>query len=146
MTLDTTGLRDVLDTIRDFAVPLSVTRLKNEDAVDGFVSLVTESIAGVTGHMQPLSPKELRYVPQGLNTLEWWNIWSLVEIFAQDQVTDGTAPIVTVQKLESWKEAPFWHTQGIVVTDDISFPPSIYIVTGSFLGPYLTGAGVASHP
>ena len=117
MTLDTTGLTAVLDTIRDFAIPLTVLRPTTQTAQYGFVTRSTVSVAGVEGHMQPMSDKELRFMPEGLNTQEVWNIWSLSELKEGDQIDDGDAPVVTVVRFKFWKEGPFWTAQGTLVED-----------------------------
>ena len=122
MAIDTIGFEEIADTIRDFSEPLTVLRPTTQTTRYGFTTLVDVSVANVTGHMQPLSDKELRYVPEGINTLEWWNIWSLDELKNGDKVTDGSAPIVTVSKLKAWKEGTFWHVQGVVVDDDTVLP------------------------
>lgn len=110
-------MTEVLDTIREFAVPLTVNRPTGEDRAAGFGGKTYTAITGVQGHMQPLSPRELRFVPEGENTLEWYHVWSLSEIKEDDLVTDGTAPTVLIARLEYWKEAGFWHGQGSKVTD-----------------------------
>ncbi len=124
---------EVLDTIRDFAELLTVLRPGKEQVTDGYVTPTTVSVAGVTGHMQPMSDKELRYVPEGLNHLEWWNIWALAEIRLRDVITDasGIPPAVTVTKLKVWKEGPFWHGQGVIVDDETALP-SPMIFTSDF--------------
>ena len=117
MTLDTTGLTAVLDTIRDFAIPLTVLRPNTQTTRYGSTSTAVVSVAGIEGHMQPMSDKELRFMPEGLNTQEVWNIWGLGALQEGDQIDDGDAPIVTVIRIKYWKEAPFWHAQGTRVVD-----------------------------
>jgi len=128
----------VLDTIRERAVALTVTRPTTETLERGRVTRVGASVVGVTGHMQPLSPKEMRLVPEGLNQLEWWNIWTLAEVKTGDLITDGTAPSVTALQLEYWNEGPFWRVQGTVVTEDEGIPLTIATVGSA------TGDGFAS--
>ena len=129
----TTIIGEVLDTIRDFAEPLTVTRPNREQVTDGYVTPTTISVAGVTGHMQPMSDKERRDMPEGTNTLEWWNIWTLAAIQIGDVITDasGVPPSVTVKKLKPWKEGPFWHGQGVIV-DDTTALPALMIFTPDF--------------
>ena len=119
MAIDTTGFGEIADTIRDFAEPLTVIRPTDQTTEFGFTTRRGVAVTGVTGHMQPLSDKELRFMPEGLNTQETWNIWSLAEILEGDQVNDDSgSPIVTVIRLKFWKEGAFWHTQGVLVTDE----------------------------
>lgn len=113
-------MTEVLDTIREFSVPLTVNRTTQETVERGYVIPGTVVASGIEGAMQPLSPKELRMVPEGMNTMEWHNIWTLQEIKEDDLVTDGTAVVVRVMKVEYWKEAPFWHGQGVKVDDEIA--------------------------
>ena len=115
-------LPEVLDTIRDYAEPLTVSRPDAEAETDGYVTVGSSPVAGVEGHMQPMSDKELRLVPEGMNTLEWWNIWTLQEIKERDRINDSASPVVQVQKLKHWKEGPFWHAQGVNVDDVKELP------------------------
>ncbi len=105
------------DVIRRRAIPLTVLRPDTETPDHGYVTRTGVAVSGVTGHMQPLSDKEQRFVPEGMNTLEWWNVWSQQEIQEGDQVDDGSAPTVTVAKVKYWKEGLYWHAQGTLVTD-----------------------------
>ena len=113
-------MTEILDTIREHSGPLTINRTTQETVERGYVIPGTIVVAGVEGHMQPLSPKELRLVPEGMNTMEWHNIWALSEIRLDDLITDGTTLVVKVVKLESWKEAPFWHGQGVKVDDALA--------------------------
>ena len=108
---------EILDTIRDFAEPLTVSRASTETIERGHVIPGRVAVVGVEGHMQPLSPKEMRLVPEGMNTMEWHHIWTLSEIKEDDLITDGSAVLVKVIRLEHWKEGPFWHGQGVKVDD-----------------------------
>ena len=112
----------VSDVIKRRAIPLTITRPTSVDLQYGFATRQDVVVAGITGHMQPMSDKELRYVPEGLNTQEWWNIWSQGALQVGDQVSDGSAPTVTVQKLKFWREGLFYHTQGTVVDDQTALP------------------------
>ena len=141
MVIDSTGFSEIQDTIRDFSEPLTLVRPVEGVIVDGYVTPVTDTIVGITGHMQPLSPKEMRLVPEGQNRLEWWHIWSLSELKVDDIITDGTAIAVTVIRLESWKEGTWWHAQGVRITDYTLLPGGIgaAIIT-------LTASATGTHP
>lgn len=116
----TTGLlAEVLDTIRDFGVPLTVNRATGETVERGWSTPGRTAVLSVEGHMQPLSDREMRFVPEGMNTLEWHNIWSLQELVEDDLVDDGSAPVVKVVKFKYWKEGPFWHAQGVTVDEQL---------------------------
>lgn len=120
-------MTEILDTIREHSGPLTVSRTTEETVTRGIVIPGTVSVAGIEGHMQPLSPRELLLMPEGSRTQEWWHIWALQELLEDDFVTDGTAVVVRVVKREFWKEAPFWHVQGVKTNVDLS---RIFLLTG----------------
>ena len=126
-------MTEILDTIREESVPLTVNRTTQETHERGYAIPGTTVIAGVEGHMQPLSPREMRTVPEGMGTQEWHHIWALQEIKVDDMVTDGTAVVVKVIRVEFWKEAPFWHGQGVKV-DDALARTIIYPIFGPEFG------------
>ncbi len=113
----------VNDVIRRRAIPLTVNRPDAQSNQFGFVTRTSSAVVGVTGHMQPLSPKELRFVPEAMNTLEWWHIWSLTQLIEGDTITDGTTPVITVIRVERWVEGDFYHAQGALVDDQTALPP-----------------------
>ncbi len=110
-------MTEIRDTIREHSITLTVNRTTEETVVRGYAMPGTTAVANIEGHMQPLSPKELRMVPEGMNTMEWHHIWALDEIKEDDLIDNGSAPVVKVKNVEFWKEAPFWHGQGVVVKD-----------------------------
>ncbi len=131
----------VSDVIARRAIALTLLRPVEDAIVDGYVTPTTESIAGTTGHMQPLSGLELRFVPEGMVTLEWWNIWSLDELREADIVTDGNTVAVTVIRVDRWKEGAFYHAQGTKITDYTLLPGGLGAAT---IIPTATATG--SHP
>ena len=131
----------VSDVIARRAIALTLLRPVEDAIVDGYVTPTTESIAGITGHMQPLSGLELRFVPEGMVTLEWWNIWSLDELREADIVTDGNTVAVTVIRVDRWKEGAFYHAQGTKITDYTLLPGGLGAAT---IIPTATATG--SHP
>ncbi len=135
----------VHDVIKRREVALTVTRPTQESVQFGYATRESSAVAGVLGHMQPLSDRELRFVPEGMNTLEWWNIWSETELLESDQVTDGTAPTVTVVKHKFWKEGIFYHVQGTRV-DDATALTAIINGIGAGVMSLPVGAGVGAHP
>jgi len=66
----------------------------------------------ISAHVQPLSDKELRNVPEGQNTMEWINIWSLSEIKPKDLIG-----VHTVQKVKYWEEGKYWKAQAVKVNN-----------------------------
>ncbi len=55
-------MTEILDTIEEFSVPLTVSRTTRETIVRGHAVPGTVVVGGIEGHMQPLSPKEMRKV------------------------------------------------------------------------------------
>lgn len=136
---------EVLDTIRDRAVTLTINRATEETVVRGHVVPGRTAVLNVSGYMQPMSDRELRLVPPGMNTMEWHNIWALQEMKEDDLVDDGTAPTVKVVKLKHWKEGPFWHAQGVRVEDALVRTVA-YELTGDVLVPSPVPEGSGTHP
>ncbi len=138
-------MTEILDTIREHSGPLTVSRAESETIQRGYTVPGAIVVSGIEGHIQPLSPKELRLTPAGMNEMEWHHIWALSEIKVDDLITDGTAPAVKVLKLEHWKEAPYWHGQGVIVDDA---PSRIFPFQGSsaFTLPILGLVAVGAHP
>ncbi len=126
-------MSEVLDTIREHSTILTVSRATTEVVERGIVIPGRADVSDIEGHMQPLSPKEMRMVPEGMNTLAWYHIWALTEIVEDDLITDGSSLVVKVLKLEFWKEGPFWHGQGVKVTDALSRTTTfVFTGTGGF--------------
>lgn len=112
-------MTEILDTIREVSGPLTVNRTTEETVVRGHVIPGTTAVLGIEGHMQPLNSVELRLVPEGMNTLEWHHVWALTEIKEDDLISDGTTPVIKIMNVDPWKEAPFWHAQGVKVIDTL---------------------------
>ena len=138
-------MTEILDTIREHSVPLTVSRATDEVVQRGIVIPGTTAVLGIEGHMQPLSPREMRFVPEGENTLEWHHIWALSEIIEGDFITDGSAVVVRVARVESWKEGPFWHGQGTKVVDALPRNTKfVFTGVGAITLPTLIPAGVGT--
>lgn len=111
----------VVDVLREYAVALTVTRRTSKTTTDGHVAPNTAAVNGVTGHMQPLSPQEMRMLPEGENTVERWHVWSETLLQQGDLVSgDGGAPTVRIVSAEQWGiHGGFYHMQGVVTDDDL---------------------------
>lgn len=127
---------EVLDTIRDFAEPLTVLRTDRETLERGYAVPGTTAVLGVSGHMQFMSDRELRMVPEGMNTMEWYNIWALQQIKVDDFVNDSTGVVVRVLKVKPWKEGPFWHAQGVTVEDAIARTITFPVFSPEYSSPF----------
>lgn len=114
----------VTDVILHRELPLTVSRPGTETVANGYVTTGVASITGVKAHCQPMSDRELRNVPEGQNTLEWYNIWSRYELKVKDIVTDGVIPSVVVQKVITWpwQGRTFWKASACKVTDATALP------------------------
>jgi len=136
-------MSSVIDVIRHYATDLTVLRPYAEKEVDGYVTkstaLVVPPYPGARGHMQTYSPKELRNVPEGQNTLEWWHVWTLFEIKEDDRITDGVVPYITVERIEFWRQGPLWHGHGVKITDARQLPGGILLGMLPKLVPVFTG-------
>ena len=102
----------VLGTIRKRSSTQPLIRSMGSTVIDRVNTPNTPLTTTIDVHIQPLSDKELRNVPEGQNTLEWVNIWSVSEIKNKDVIS-----IYTVQKVKYWAEGPFWKAQAVKVTD-----------------------------
>ena len=131
----------VSDVISRRAIALTLQRPNEASIVGGYVTPGLGVISGILGQMQPLSPKELRFVPEGTNTLEWWHIWSLSELKENDIVSDAGLQAVTVIRIEFWKEGTFHHAQGTRLIDYTLLPGCLG--AASFL---ITANGTGTHP
>ena len=110
------------EVIWERGLPLTVNRWQGDAVSGGYVTPQYAAVTGLIGHMQPLTDKELRQVPEGQNTLEWWNVWCTGALEVGDYVTDGVAPLVKLLKRQYWKEGEFWHMQGVKTTDNLTLP------------------------
>lgn len=61
-----------------------------------------------------MSPKELRNVPEGQNTLEWVNIWSVHDLQENDKIVDG-GKTFEIQRYKDWGE--FIQAEAVRVGD-----------------------------
>lgn len=108
----------VADVIRRNQRPLTLERLGAVAIAAGYAAEGTPTTSEIQGHTQPFSARELRNVPEGQNTLEWWHVWSETEIRVRDRVLfDGRA--YTVQRVEDWPEGGFYHAWAVATTDQI---------------------------
>jgi hypothetical protein len=97
---------------------VTVTRTtRTASLTDGYGSDVDVS-GPILAVIQPMSGKELRNVPEGQNTLDWRNIWSLVEIKARELITDPEGNQFTIQSVEFWREGPFYKATAVRADDD----------------------------
>ncbi len=80
----------------------------------------TQETSRIKAVIQPMTGKELRNMPEGQSTLDWRNIWSLVELRNRDIITEPEGGSFTVQDVEFWREGTFYKatatrlTQGAV--------------------------------
>lgn len=136
----------VSDVILRRAIALTLERPNEAAIVDGYVTPGLGAISAVVGHMQPLSPKEMRLVPEGQTHLEWWHVWSLSELKVDDIISDAGLQAVTVMRVEFWKEGAFYHAQGTRLKDYTLLPggqgAAVFEITASATGEAPTSAAV----
>ncbi len=102
----------VTRTIRRHSSSKTLIRLNGFTVVNRVNTPNAKTNTTIDVHVQPLSAKELRNVPEGQNTMQWVNMWSLTEIKEQDLID-----VYTVQKVKYWPEGPFWHAQAVRVSN-----------------------------
>lgn len=101
--------------IRKNAVDLTLVR-RVVTHVGGYAK-DTDTSSTVKGVIQPMSPKELRNVPEGQNTLEWRNVWSETELRNRDLITDPEGNQFTLQSVEFWREGIFYKATAVEAGD-----------------------------
>lgn len=106
----------VLDVIRRHQVTLTLERPGAVSIVDGFAVEGAPTQSQIQAAIQPMSPEELRNVPEGQNTLDWRNVWSQSELRVRDQVIQSGRNF-TIQRVEHWPEGGFYKAQAVAVDE-----------------------------
>jgi len=96
--------------------PVTHKRPGVESTVNGFRVPAAAVISTIEAYVQPMSPKELRNVPEGQNTVAWYSIWALSEVRNKDVITwEGSD--YTVQRATGRPEGGFWRASAVHVND-----------------------------
>ena len=74
----------------------------------------TDAASTIKATIQPMTPKEMRNLPNGQDVIEANHIWSETELRERDLVTNPEGTQFTVQGVEFWREGPFYHATGVV--------------------------------
>lgn len=106
------------EAIRANARKREVARPAVPTVVDGYAVPGASERLFMDMVVQPMSPKELRNLPPGQNTLDWRNIWSLCEVKLRDVVKlrDGN---FVVQSVVFWEDGDFWKATASRVLDQL---------------------------
>jgi len=83
---------------------------------DGFATETATVASDISAHIQPMGAKELRNVPEGMNTMKWIVIWSEVNLPEKNIVTYGGVEF-TIQKTEFWDDGAFYKAAAVHVED-----------------------------
>lgn len=83
---------------------------------DGYASEAATVASDIKAHIQPMTQKELRNVPEGQNTLQWISIWSEANIHEKATIVYGGATY-TIQKVEFWDDGGFYKAAAVHVED-----------------------------
>lgn len=106
----------MLNTVKHYSKPRILKRPGSITVADGFKTRAADTVIPIDAAVQPLSPKELRNVPEGQNELEWKNIWSGSEMKNKDKV-EVNGIDYTIQKVEYWEEGSFYHAKAVKVIE-----------------------------
>ena len=84
--------------------------------VDGFQQPGTPVASTILAVIQPMSAKELRNVPEGQNTVQWYSVWALSQVLVKDVITyEGID--YTIQRAIGRPEGEFWKASAVHVDD-----------------------------
>lgn len=103
-------MASAIDVIKRHGRKLAVQTPKAKTITDGYAIDNGSTQRYVIGTIQPLSPKELRNMPEGQNAADWRNVWSVSELLLRDRVQIDSQ-WYTVQRVEFWDEGKFWKAQ-----------------------------------
>lgn len=100
--------------IRKRAKTVTRSRPGATTTVDGYRGTGANTDTSIQAHIQPMTAKELRNVPEGQNTMEWVNIWSLSDLQEGDQIIDGGK----TYEVQRYKErGDFFKAEAVRVVD-----------------------------
>lgn len=94
----------------------TVNRPGADTTVDGFRVPGADTVLSIDLYMQPMSLKELRNVPEGQNTLSWFNVWAVDALKVKDKITYENE-VYTVQRNIPRPEGGFYRAQAVKVDD-----------------------------
>ena len=103
--------------IRKYQITLSLLRPGAETRSDGIPTRAAGTPQDFIAHIQPLTPQEIRHLPEGEDARNWRNVWVIdglnaVEPQINDEITDpDDGQTLIVQKVEHWREGGFRKAQ-----------------------------------
>ena len=105
------GLTAQQRVIRRRQIDLQRVRPGAESITDGFVTRAAGTPETIKGHIQPLTPEELRHLPEGQDSRNTRKIWTyLTDLQENDEITDPLdGQTLIVQKVEFWREGGFYE-------------------------------------
>ena len=108
------GLTPEQEAIRDLEVDLTFVRKRTDQqvVVDGIATSPKDSAVAFKGAIQPLTPRDLRHLPEGQDARDIRNIWTSTELFVNDEIDDG-GEIFVVQSVVFWREGQFFKVTAL---------------------------------
>lgn len=84
---------------------------------EGYAS-TTYTLGTIKAHVQPLSGKELRDVPEGQNATDMRNVWSETQMAVRDLIEiDGLD--FEIKNVQYWDEGRFWWARAAKAKDQL---------------------------
>ncbi len=103
----------ILSVIRAHLEDVTLVRRVSGTNARGYATNV-DTTSTIKATIQPLSPREMRNLPKGQETIFASNVWSETELRERDLVTNPEGTTLTLQGVEFWREGPFYHATGVV--------------------------------
>lgn len=103
----------ILSVIRAHAIDVTLVRRTAGTNARGYTTN-SDSSSVIQAVIQPMTPKEMRNLPEGQDVLEANHIWSEIELRERDLVTNPEGIRFTIQGVEFWREGPFYHATALV--------------------------------
>ncbi len=107
----------LLEAIESEVVNVTLVRRTAGLNVRGYGTETVDSTTVIKAAIQPMGDRELRNMPEGQNTLEWWNLWSESELRVRDLVTGPQGVQLTIQKIKERHEGVYFRASATRVTD-----------------------------
>lgn len=104
--------------VKSRSVLTSVSRPGAATTADGYRRPGADTVITMYLYIQPMSLKELRNVPEGQNTLSWFNVWSVDPVLVKDKITYNGINY-TVQRAIDRPEGGFYRAQAVKVSDTL---------------------------
>jgi hypothetical protein len=103
--------------IKEFEKTYQKKSYTGNTTTNGYLTNTYADEVNIKAVIQPMSPKELRNVPEGQNTLDWISAWVRNSINLKDIIIyNGNE--YEVQKKEYWNETPYNKVSAVITKDE----------------------------